>query len=75
MPASAVIRASDNERLTTFETTVRFQWKRRRIETLKKDENPNEPTDSKHRSTSFRQYKNDVWNKLQLSILKYKSQS
>jgi len=64
-----------DERLTAFETTTRFQRKRRRIKTLKKDEDPNKPTDSKRRFTSLRQYKNDIWNKLQLSALKYKSQS
>src|SRR6266566_3413727 len=61
-----------DERLAAFETTVRFQRKRRRIEALKKDEDLDELTDFERRSTSFRRYKNDIWNKLQLSVLKYK---
>ena len=63
-----------DERLITFKTTARFQRKRRRIKALERGEDLNEPTDSKRRSTSFRRYKNDVWNKLQLLTLKYKSQ-
>ena len=53
-----------DERLTVFEVTARFQWKRRRVETLKKSKDPNEPTDSKRRFISFRRYKNDIWSKL-----------
>ena len=64
-----------DERLTTFEATARLQRKRHRIEALKKDEDLDEPVDSERRSTSFRRYKNDIWNKLQLPTLKYKGQS
>jgi len=63
-----------DERLATFEATVRLQRKRRRIEALEKSEDPDEPMDSKRRSVSFRRYKSDVWSKLQLSTLRYKGQ-
>ncbi len=64
-----------DERLTAFEATARLQRKRRRIEALKRGEDPDEPTDSERRSTSPRRYKNDVWSKLQLFALRYKGQS
>ena len=63
-----------DERLTTFEVIARLQRKRYRIEVLKRDEDLDKPTDSERRSISFRQYKSDVWSKLQLFILKYKDQ-
>ncbi len=53
-----------DEQLATFKTTVRFQWKRRCIEALKKGKDLDELVDSKRRSASSRQYKSDVWNKL-----------
>ena len=49
-----------DERLATFETTARFQRKRRRIEALKKDEDPDKSADSERCSVSFRQHKNNV---------------
>ena len=49
-----------DEQLATFKTTVRFQWKRRHIETLKKGEDFDKPTDFKRRFIFLRQYKNDV---------------
>src|SRR6266566_4216684 len=64
-----------DERLTALEITARLQQKRRRVEALKRDEDPNEPTDSERRSTFLRRYKNDIWSKLQLLALKYKGQS
>jgi len=49
-----------DERLTAFKVTARFQRKRYRIETLKRDEDLNEPTDSKRRSISSRRYKSNI---------------
>ncbi len=54
-PISPLLRTEEqelDERLVTLEATARLQRKRRRIEALKRDEDPNEPTDSKRRSTS-----------------------
>ncbi len=64
-----------DERLTTLETMARLQQKQRYIEALKKGENLDKPTDFERRSISLQRYKNNVWNKLQLSTLKYKDQS
>src|SRR6266699_746511 len=74
-PASPPPRTEEqelDERLTTLEATARLQRKRRRIKALEKDEDPDEPADSKRRSASLRRHKSDVWSKLQLPTLKYK---
>src|SRR6266566_376218 len=76
-PASLPPRTEEqelDERLATLEATAQLQRKRRRIETLKRGKNPDEPTDSERHSTSPRRHKNDAWNKLQLPALKYKGQ-
>ena len=49
-----------DERLAAFEATAQLQQKRHRIEALKRDKDPNKPTDSKRRSTSLQRYKNNA---------------
>ncbi len=62
-PASLPPRTKEqelDERLAAFKATARLQRKRRRIKILKRGEDPDEPTDSERRSTSFRRYKSNA---------------
>jgi hypothetical protein len=74
---SALIKEQEVDvRIKAFEAVVRLRRKRRRFEALEKGEDPDEPVTFEDDYSAFsKRSRSEVWNKLQLPVLKYKGLS